>query len=156
MAEASTATSTLVSDVLGVESLGGLADAVADGMLEVDGVTVRFAHPLLRPPSPPQHRMPTGARCTAVCKSSRTATSGQRIWPPVPPAPTSPSLSPSSRPLNGPFRRGAPDAAAALARRSVALTPAGAHSASARRKIGQAEYEYRAENLPTAAQRLSE
>ena len=157
VAEASAATSTLVSDVLGVDSVDGLADAVADGMLEVDGVNLRFVHPLLRSAvaaaAPDADRRAVHRRLAQIVvdrdeRAAHLAASAS--------GPDESIALAVEQAAERAFRRGAPDAAAALARRSVALTPAGAQSASARRKIGQAEYEYRSENLPEAAARLSE
>jgi DNA-binding NarL/FixJ family response regulator len=148
VAEAVPATVDQVIAVLGDTSAAGLAEAVADGLLAIDGPKVRFVHPLLRAAvaaglSEPERRaVHRGLADTAADLDQRAVHLAVAVSEPDEAVALGLEQAASRICL-----RGAPETAAALARRSVALTPPGAELDVARRELAVAEYLYRCHDL---------
>ena len=147
----------LLTAALGDDATDALDEAVAEGLLRVDGSAVRFAHPLLR----------SAAAANLTVRERRRMHGTLAVLIPDPDqravhlaaaalGPDESVAAAVEEAARRAFLRGAPDGAAVLAARAVALTPPEAGSALIRRRICIGEYRYRAEDMDAARAALSE
>jgi DNA-binding CsgD family transcriptional regulator len=157
VATAATPTVALLETAVGEQAHDGLEEAVAEGLLEVTDQAVRFAHPLLR-------------SAAAANMSARGRRSLHRELAALVADPDERAVHMAAGAIGPDERiavalddaatracdRGAPDTAAVLAARAVALTPPDLTDSVARRRIWTAEYQYRAEDVEAARVGLTE
>jgi DNA-binding CsgD family transcriptional regulator len=157
VATAATPTPALMETAVGEQAPDGLEEAVAEGLLEVTDQVVRFAHPLLR-------------SAAAANMSARERRSLHRELAALVTDPDERAVHMAAGAIGPDERvavalddaatracdRGAPDTAAVLAARAVALTPPDLTDSVARRRIWTAEYQYRAEDVEAARVGLTE
>jgi DNA-binding CsgD family transcriptional regulator len=147
----------LLTAALGDDAVDALDEAVGEGLLQVDGSAVRFAHPLMRSAAAAnltvrERRRMHARLATLVGDPDECAVhlAAATVGPDESVAATVESAARRA------FLRGAPDVAAVLAARAVALTPPEAGSALIRRRISIGEYRYHAEDMDAARTALSE
>ena len=129
-------------------------EAVDSGLLESDGVALRFAHPILR--AAVTAGIPALRRRAWHRELAAVVGPGERAWHLAaaatgPDAEVAAALDEAARQAAA---RGAPDAAADLADRAVALTPPGEDRA--RRIVTAAVHHYRADDAVAARERLDD
>jgi DNA-binding NarL/FixJ family response regulator len=133
----------------------GLAEAVDEGLLAVVDGGLRFAHPLLRAAAaaalPSRERRALHRRLAALVADPDERAVHLAAGATEPDEPTAAALSAAARRA---FARGAPDTAAVLAERAVALSTPDAVGLG-RRVVRAAEYRYRAEDAAAAATALA-
>lgn len=146
-----TPTVPLIAGIVGPDAVDALEEAADEGLLTVTPTGVAFPHPLLRAAAsatlPPDERAELHRRL-AVAVADPDERAGHLAA-----AATGPDESVAAAldaAAGRAFARGAPDAAAVLADRAVALTPAGSPR-RAERRVRTGEYRYRAEDVAGAA-----
>lgn len=156
-ATATAPTAALLTAALGEQARGGLGEAVAHNLLEVDGGAegaVRFPHPLLRSAAA---ALLTGRDRRALHRrlAELVADPDERAVHLAEGAlgPDEAVAAAVHAAAGRAHARGAPDTAAILAARAAALTPPDV-PAAARREVDAAVYQYRAENPEAARQVL--
>jgi DNA-binding CsgD family transcriptional regulator len=146
----------LLTAALGDDAVDALDEAVGEGLLQVDESAVRFAHPLMRSAAAAnltvRERRGMHARLAALVtdpdeRAVHLAAATVGVDESVAAA-----VEEAARRA---FVRGAPDVAAVLAARAVALTPPEA-GRLIKRRICIGEYRYRAEDMDAARAELSE
>ncbi|MGH3907729.1 MAG: tetratricopeptide repeat protein [Pseudonocardiaceae bacterium] len=156
VAEASLPTVALVRAAAQEPAAEGLAEAAEDGLLEIDGESVRFSHPILRSAVAAdlsaRQRRALHRRLAQLVSDPDQRAAHLAVGYSVPDETVALAIEEAAHRA---YRRGAPDAAADLADRAVALTPADPGT-TARRKIVAAEYHYRVEELAAARSWLEE
>ena len=147
----------LLTAALGDDAVDALDEAVGEGLLQVDGSAVRFAHPLMRSAAAAnltvRERRWMHARLAALVSDPDECAVHLAAATVGPDESVAATVESAARRA---FLRGAPDVAAVLAARAVALTPAAAGDALIRRRIHVGEYRYRAEDMDAARAALSE
>jgi DNA-binding CsgD family transcriptional regulator len=147
----------LLTAALGDDVVDALDEAVGEGLLQVDGFAVRFAHPLMRSAAAAnltvRERRWMHARLAALVSDPDECAVHLAAATVGPDESVAATVESAARRA---FLRGAPDVAAVLAARAVALTPAAAGDALIRRRIHVGEYRYRAEDMDAARAALSE
>jgi len=147
----------LLTAALGDEAADAVDEAVAEGLLQVDGPVVRFTHPLLRSAAAAnltvreRRRMHERLAALVIDPDERAVHLAAATL-----GPDESVAAAVEEAAQRAFLRGAPDVAAVLAARAVALTPPGTGSALIRRRIRIGEYRYRAEDMDAARAALSE
>ena len=147
----------LLTAALGDEAADAVDEAVAEGLLQVDGPVVRFTHPLLRSAAAAnltvreRRRMHERLAALVIDPDERAVHLAAATLGPDESVAAAVEEAAQRAGL-----RGAPDVAAVLAARAVALTPPGTGSALIRRRIRIGEYRYRAEDMDAARAALSE
>jgi DNA-binding CsgD family transcriptional regulator len=150
VATSTSPTAALVSEIVGALAVEGLEEAAEEGLLEITDSGIAFTHPLLR-----------AAVAAALTVRERRELHGQ-LAVVVPDAdervlhmaaataePDEAVARAVDDAAGRAFGRGAPDVAAALEARAVALTPPDSATLAGRR-IRTAEYRYRAEDTDAA------
>ena len=147
----------LLTAALGDDAVDALDEAVGEGLLQVDGSAVRFAHPLMRSAAAAnltvQERRRMHAGLAALVSDPDECAVHLAAATVGPDESVAATVEGAARRA---FLRGAPDVAAVLAARAVALTPPSAGDALIRRRIHVGEYRYRAEDMDAARAALSE
>ena len=147
----------LLTAALGDDAVDALDEAVGEGLLQVDGSAVRFAHPLMRSAAAAnltvRERRRMHARLAALVSDPDECAVHLAAATVGPDESVAAAVEKAARRA---FLRGAPDVAAVLAARAVALTPPAAGDALIRRRIHVGEYRYRAEDMDAARTALSE
>ena len=147
----------LLTAALGDDAVDALDEAVGEGLLQVDGSAVRFAHPLMRSAAAAnltvRERRRMHARLAALVSDPDECAVHLAAATVGPDESVAATVESAARRA---FLRGAPDVAAVLAARAVALTPPAAGDALIRRRIHVGEYRYRAEDMDAARAALSE
>ncbi|MGH3902657.1 MAG: LuxR C-terminal-related transcriptional regulator [Pseudonocardiaceae bacterium] len=157
VAEASGPSVALVVAVTGDQAADGLAEAVVEGLLELDGERVRFTHPILRftvaANRSGRQRRALHRRLAQLVDNPDQRAVHLAAGASAPDEAVALALEEAAHRA---FLQGAPDTAADLAGRAVALTPVNPGTVAARRKIIAAEYHYRVEELDMARAWLQE
>ena len=147
----------LLTAALGDDAVDALDEAVGEGLLQVDGSAVRFAHPLMRSAAAAnltvRERRRMHARLATLVSDPDECAVHLAAATVGPDESVAAAVESAARRA---FLRGAPDVAAVLAARAVALTPPAAGDALIRRRIHVGEYRYRAEDMEAARAVLSE
>ena len=147
----------LLTAALGDDADDALDEAVGEGLLQVDGPAVRFAHPLMRSAAAAnltvRERRRMHARLATLVSDPDECAVHLAAATVGPDESVAAAVEKAARRA---FLRGAPDVAAVLAARAVALTPPAAGDALIRRRIHVGEYRYRAEDMEAARAALSE
>ncbi len=147
----------LLTAALGDDADDALDEAVGEGLLQVDGPAVRFAHPLMRSAAAAnltvRERRRMHARLATLVSDPDECAVHLAASPVGPDESVAAAVEKAARRA---FLRGAPDVAAVLAARAVALTPPATGDALIRRRIHVGEYRYRAEDMEAARAALSE
>lgn len=146
-----------VADIAPVEALAALQPAVDADIVEREGTTIRFAHPLyahaLYTSSTPATRRAVHARCAKVLEEPEERARHLALASDVPNEATAAALDEAAEHAR---RRGAPDMAAMLAEHARRLTPAENRAFALRRTVTAAEFHYHAGELGHARAMLEQ
>jgi DNA-binding CsgD family transcriptional regulator len=146
-----------VADVAPAEALAALRSAVDADIVEIEGTTIRFAHPLyaaaLYTSSPAATRRAVHARCAKLLEGIEERARHMALAGDVPDEAIAAALDEAAEHAR---RRGAPDTAAMLAEHARRLTPAENRAGALRRTITAAEFHYRAGELAHARTALEQ
>jgi DNA-binding CsgD family transcriptional regulator len=138
-------TTSMLEQANGESAWIALQAAVAEGVLEIEGSTVRFAHPLLASAIysavAPARRRAVHRSLSAIVENIEEQARHQALAADGPDEEAANAL---ARAAEAAAARGAPGAAAELAEFAVARTPASLAAARQRRRLQAAEYLYRA------------
>lgn len=130
------------------ESWAAIDEAISDGIIERDGDTLRFTHPLLR--SVLYAEMTPGQRRDAHRRlAGRTEDVEERAWHLALGAhrPSEEQAGTIDGAAGHAASRGAPEEAAALAEQAARLTPAGRPGPARERSVRAADYHFRAGDI---------
>jgi DNA-binding NarL/FixJ family response regulator len=138
-------TTSVLEQVNGPPAWPALQSAAAEGVVEVEGSTVRFTHPLfasaIYSAAAPGRRRATHRKLSVIAENAEERARHQALSAAGPDEAAAAAL---ARAAQAAAARGAPGAAAELAELAVARTPAGLAPARRRRRLAAAEYLYRA------------
>ena len=142
------------------QAVGGLtavADAITAGILDGGGETLRFTHPLLASTlyedSPPLERRELHARLAGIVEDLEERARHLAEATDGPDEAVASALEAAGANV---VARGAPDAAARLAKRAVFLTPPDRHAEGHRRRLAWARYSFAAGDPPHAEELLEQ
>jgi DNA-binding CsgD family transcriptional regulator len=156
VAVAGGATLAQLASVLGDHAEVGLDEAEAEGLLQLDGATVRFTHPLLRSAVAAgltvaerrrMHRRLAGLVTDPDARAVHLGASAA--------GPDEDVATALEEAADRACTRGAPDTAAGLVARAATLTPPEQGAVLAQRRIQISEYRYHAEDMHGAHAELS-
>ena len=138
-------TTSLLERANGPQAWPALQSAAAQGLVEIEGPGVRFAHPLLASAvysgAAPARRREAHRRLSGIAPSAEERARHRALSVDGPDEETAAALAVAAQQAAA---RGAPGAAAELAELAVARTPVGLAPARRRRRLAAAEYLYRA------------
>jgi DNA-binding CsgD family transcriptional regulator len=138
-------TTSLLGRASGPQAWPALQSAAVQGVVEIEGPSVRFAHPLLASTvysgAAPGRRREAHRRLSGIAPSAEERARHQALSVEGPDEEAAAALAAAAQKAAA---RGAPGAAAELAELAVARTPVGLASARQRRRLAAAEYLYRA------------
>ena len=138
-------TTPMLERVSGPVAWPALHSAAAEGVVEVEGSSVRFTHPLLASAiysaAAPGRRREAHRKLSVIAESAEERARHHALSAEGPDEEAAATLARAAKALAA---RGAPVAAAELAELAVAYTPAGLASARRRRRLAAAEYLFRA------------
>jgi DNA-binding CsgD family transcriptional regulator len=138
-------TTPVLERVNGPPAWPALQSAAAEGVVEIEGSSVRFTHPLLASAiysaTAPGRRREAHRKLSVIADSAEERARHQALSADGPDEEAAAALAQAARAAAA---RGAPGAAAELAELAVARTPVGRAPARRRRRLAAAEYLYRA------------
>ena len=148
-------TAALLERASGPSSWHAVQSAAAQGLVTIEGASVRFTHPLLASAIysgvAPWQRREAHRTLSMVATNPEELARHQALAADGPDEDVAAALALAARAA---IARGAPGAAAELAELAVAYTPARLGSASRRRRLAAAEYSFRAGDTSRARQGL--
>ncbi len=148
-------TTSVLEAAKGPEAWSALQAAVGEGLLEIEGVRVRFTHPLLASAiysgAAPWRRRDTHRRLSRIASNAEERARHRALSAEGPEEEAAAALADAARTVAA---QGAPGAAAELAELAVAHTPAELAAARRRRRREAAEYLFRAGDTTRARRGL--
>ncbi len=148
-------TSSMLERATGPMAWGALQSAAAEGVVEIDGLSVRFTHPLLASAMysgvAPSQRRAAHRRLSVIAESAEERARHQALSGEGPDEEAAAALTQAAQAAAA---RGAPATAAELAELAVARTPVGLESVRRRRRLSAAEYSLTAGDTSRARQDL--